>query len=145
MLIEKTKVFPDSHFGSFYPQDLVLDPQKLGARVLSNAHMINPKLYLFIYGFVFWCIAGLKGKNYQYFGSSFNLFQTTNPWILIKDPFTPHRKSLGPLFKSPEGKPWKTQISLHIHIVWSVISLLILMVGRVNTLVSVHKHAPWKF
>ena len=34
--------------------------------------MINPKLYLFIYGFVFGCISGLKGKDYQYFGSRFN-------------------------------------------------------------------------
>ena len=41
-------VFPDSHFGSFYPQNLVPDPdpQKLEARVLSDAYMINPKLYL---------------------------------------------------------------------------------------------------
>ena len=63
------KVFPDSHFGSFDPQNLVPDPQKLGARALSDACIINPELYLFIYGFVFSCISGLKGKNYQYFGS----------------------------------------------------------------------------
>ena len=47
--------FPDSHFGSFYPQNFVLDPQKLTARVLSDAYtcMINAKLYLFNYGFIF--------------------------------------------------------------------------------------------
>ena len=48
-------------------------------------------------------------KNYQYFGSSFNLFKTTNLWIIIKDPlrpFTPHLESLVPLFKSPRWKPW---------------------------------------
>ena len=28
------------------PQNLVLDPQKLGAWVLSDEYMINPKLYL---------------------------------------------------------------------------------------------------
>ena len=49
--------------GIFYPQNLVSDYQKLGARVLREAYMINPKLYLFIYGFVFWRISGLKGKN----------------------------------------------------------------------------------
>ena len=47
------KVSPDSHFGSFYSQNLVPDPQNLGARVLSDAYMINQKLYLFIYGFIF--------------------------------------------------------------------------------------------
>ena len=62
---------PDSHFVSFYPQNLITDPQKVRARDLSNEYMINPKLYLFIYGFIFGCISGLKGKNYQYFGSSF--------------------------------------------------------------------------
>ena len=41
------KVFPDSHFGSFYSQNLVPHPQKREARVLSDAHMICPKLYLF--------------------------------------------------------------------------------------------------
>ena len=79
--------------------------------------MINPKWYLFIYGFVFWCISGLKGKNYQYFGSSFNLFKTTNPWIIIKDPFTPHRESLGPSFKSPGENP----ASSNLIFCWNVI------------------------
>ena len=40
-------VFPDSHFGSFYSQNLVLDPQKSGARVLRDAYKIDPKLMLF--------------------------------------------------------------------------------------------------
>ena len=50
---------PDLHFGSFIPppppQNLVLDPKKLGVRVLSNAYniMINLKIYLFIYGLGF--------------------------------------------------------------------------------------------
>ena len=65
------------------PQNLVQDPQNLGARVLSDEYMINPKLHLFIFGFIFGCISGLKkGKNYQYFGSSLNLFNpfyTGNP------------------------------------------------------------------
>ena len=43
-----SKVFSVSHFGSFYPQNLVLDPQKLGARVPDDAYMINPKLYSFM-------------------------------------------------------------------------------------------------
>ena len=52
-LLFGAKIFPDSHFDSFYPQNLVPDPQKLGARVLSDAYMINPKLYLYIYRFIF--------------------------------------------------------------------------------------------
>ena len=50
--IKYIRVFPDSHFGSFYSQNLVLDPQELEARVLSDAYKINPKLILFIYSFV---------------------------------------------------------------------------------------------
>ena len=52
------KVFPDCHFGSFYPQNL--GPQKLRARVLSDAYMINPKLYIYlsINGFVFDVLLG---------------------------------------------------------------------------------------
>ena len=56
-------VFPDSHLDNFYPQKLVLDPQKLGASVLSDAYMINPKLILLIYGFVFISIDGLMGHG----------------------------------------------------------------------------------
>ena len=36
-------VFSDLHIGSFYSQNLVPDPQKLGARVLTDAYMIDPK------------------------------------------------------------------------------------------------------
>ena len=46
-------VFPDLYIGNFYSQSLVPDPQKLGARVLSDAYMINPKFILSIYGIVF--------------------------------------------------------------------------------------------
>ena len=42
----KLKAFPDSHFGSLNPPNLVPDTQKLGARVPSDAYMLNPKLYL---------------------------------------------------------------------------------------------------
>ena len=35
--------------------------------------MINPKLILLIYGFVFIAIYGLKGKHYQYFRHQFTL------------------------------------------------------------------------
>ena len=73
------KVFPTPILAFFTPQNLVPDPQKLGARVLSYAYMINPKLSLFICGFIVCSISGLKGKNHQYFGSGFNLFKTTNP------------------------------------------------------------------
>ena len=52
IFVSKQQGFPDSRFGSFYPQNLIPDPQKLGARVLSDAYMINAKLYLYIYGFV---------------------------------------------------------------------------------------------
>ena len=56
-------VFPDTQFGSFYPQNLVPDPQKL-----------------FIYLWIHICLDfWFKGKYYRYFGSSFNLFKTTNP------------------------------------------------------------------
>ena len=44
------QVFPDSHLGSFYFSNLVLDPQKIGAKVLSNACMINLNLLLCIFG-----------------------------------------------------------------------------------------------
>ena len=100
-----TQGFPRLPFWQFLPQNLVSDPKKLRARVLSDEYMISSNLYSFIYGFVVWCISDLISKNYQCFGSCFNLFKTTNPWIIIKDPFTPYRESLGPLFKSPEGKP----------------------------------------
>ena len=30
------KIFPDSHFGSFYPQNLVWDSSMLGEMVLSD-------------------------------------------------------------------------------------------------------------
>ena len=42
------EVFPASHFGSFYPQNLVSDPQKLGARVRSDAYYGQSKI-IFIY------------------------------------------------------------------------------------------------
>ena len=46
-IIAPYKVFPDSHFGSFYPQSLVPDPQKLGARFRSDAYMtIENYIYL---------------------------------------------------------------------------------------------------
>ena len=64
----------------------------LGARVLSDAyndneffpnseHLYDQSKIIFIYynGFVFRCISGSKGKNYQYSGSSFNLLKPTNP------------------------------------------------------------------
>ena len=35
----------------FTPNTLILDPQKLGARVFSDAHMISLKLVLFIFVF----------------------------------------------------------------------------------------------
>ena len=70
MLNRFYRVFPDSHFGSFYPKNLVLDSQKLEARVFSDAYLINPKLIKFIYGFVIKRICDLEGKNYQYLGNS---------------------------------------------------------------------------
>ena len=42
--------FPNLAFWQFLHQNLVLDSQKLQARVLSGAYMINPKSILFIYG-----------------------------------------------------------------------------------------------
>ena len=48
-----SRVFPDSHFGSFYLQNLVLKPQILGAMVLNNAYMNNSNLISFIYGIVY--------------------------------------------------------------------------------------------
>ena len=49
------RVFPGSHFGSFYPQNLVWDSKKLGERVLSDAYIIKFQI-LFIYGFVFYIL-----------------------------------------------------------------------------------------
>ena len=63
-------VFPDLRFGSLYPQNLVLDPQKAGARVLSDAYKISPKLISFIYNFVFQSICDLRGNKYQYLDNS---------------------------------------------------------------------------
>ena len=37
------RVFPDSHFGSFYSQNLFLDPQISGARVLSDEYTVEPR------------------------------------------------------------------------------------------------------
>ena len=65
------RVFNDSHFGSFYSQNLVLDLHILGARVLSDAYMINPNLISFINGFVCKSVCDLKGKNYQYLGNTY--------------------------------------------------------------------------
>ena len=42
IFVRMCMVFPNSHFGSFYPQNLLL------ARVLGDANMINPKLILFM-------------------------------------------------------------------------------------------------
>ena len=63
--------------------------------------MINPKLHLVIYRFIFGCISGLKGKNYQYFGSSLtSLKQQTpesysrTPLFHIVSPWDPHFKAL---------------------------------------------------
>ena len=47
------RVFPDLYFDSFNPQNLVLNPQKSGGKVLSDAYKVNQKLILFIYGFAF--------------------------------------------------------------------------------------------
>ena len=62
--------FSPTNYGNFYPQILVPDPQKLEARVLSDACLISPASYLFIYGFIVWRISGLKSKSYQCFGST---------------------------------------------------------------------------
>ena len=57
--LEEKKMTQSSRFSPtlilavFTPQNLVPDPQKLGVRVLSDACIINPKSYLFIYAFVF--------------------------------------------------------------------------------------------
>ena len=40
------RVIPHSHFGTFYPQKLLLDPQKLGASILSDAYMNSLKLIM---------------------------------------------------------------------------------------------------
>ena len=41
-------VFPDMHFGYFYPQNLVPDAQELGARVLSDDQSKTVFIYLWI-------------------------------------------------------------------------------------------------
>ena len=69
-LMHKCQGFPCIAFWQFLPQNLVLDSQKLEARVLSDAYMINPKLILFIYGFIFKSVCDLEGKNYQSLGNS---------------------------------------------------------------------------
>ena len=53
-------VFLDSHFGSFYPQPLVLDPHKLRLRVLSVMYMINLKLILLSHLLVAGCDIGVR-------------------------------------------------------------------------------------
>ena len=80
-----TRVFYVSHFGSFYPQNLVLNPQNFEARVLSDAYMINPILILLIYAFVFKSIYGLKCKNYQIFWQKFTLKALSRPHSKIVD------------------------------------------------------------
>ena len=47
----RIRVFPDLHFGSFFPKKHVLDPQKIKARFLSDIYRINLKLIIFISGF----------------------------------------------------------------------------------------------
>ena len=50
---------------------IILDSQKFGARIQHGAITINPKLILFIYGFVFQStfIYFLKGKIYKDLGN----------------------------------------------------------------------------
>ena len=62
--------FPNSLFGTFDLQNNILDPQKLWARVLSYAYIINLILILFIYNSVFlFCFCHRKNKKYQYLGN----------------------------------------------------------------------------
>ena len=48
-----TRFSPTPVLAVFTPQSLVPDPQKLRARVPSDAYIINPILYLLIYGLIF--------------------------------------------------------------------------------------------
>ena len=50
------RVFSDSHFGSFYSQNLVLDSQILGAMVVSDAYMNIQDLISFIYVWLYMLI-----------------------------------------------------------------------------------------
>ena len=66
--VSVVRIFPDSHFGSFYPQNLVWDSQKLGERVLSYVYRIKSKIY-FIY--LWLCILiylWSKGQDLSIFG-----------------------------------------------------------------------------
>ena len=67
--------------------------------------MINPKLFLFMYGLVFWCISGLKGKKYQYFAVVLTSLKQQTSELQSRAPFTPHWESLGRSFESLKGKP----------------------------------------
>ena len=64
-----TRVFPGSHFGSFYSQNLVLDHQKLEARVLSNIYMINPISILLVFCICPHSICDLKSNNYHFWAT----------------------------------------------------------------------------
>ena len=57
--------FPDFHFDSFYPQNLVQNPQKLGQGSIIK-FKIN-FVYLWLWILIYF---GLKAKNYQYLGNS---------------------------------------------------------------------------
>ena len=63
--IYTSRVFPDSHFGSFYPQNFVLDPQKSWVMGKGPGWCIYDQSKInFIY--LWLCILiYLKGKDYQ--------------------------------------------------------------------------------
>ena len=65
-VLSLSMVFFNSHLSSFYPQNHVQDPRKLGVRVLIDASVINLNITLYIFKFEFVSISLLKDKNYYY-------------------------------------------------------------------------------
>ena len=63
-----------SRFTVFTPKTLfqALKSWGQGSRVM---HIWSIQTYIYLYRDSYFDVKGLKGKNYQYFGSSFNLFK----------------------------------------------------------------------
>ena len=103
ILIPYTRFSPTPFFQVLPPKPYS-GPAEVRDRVLSDAKMINPKLCSFIMDSYFNIFLVLKA-------SIINILAVTLTSLKQKKlnnqrPFTLHRESLGPSFKSPEGKPF---------------------------------------
>ena len=92
--VQVSRFSPTPNLAVFTPKTVIQTLKNYGQGSWVM-HIWSIQTYIYLSMDSYFDVKGLKGKNYQYFGSSFNLFKTIKPWNIIKNHFTPHRGSLG--------------------------------------------------